>query len=165
MEPIVKTPIYRESATYARAHGELDQFRNSHWTNIACKNDIENAIARHFDGMQLDKEAVTEVLDRYGNERVAMVLAATIQVKAWDGRFSTLNRDWAFSIPVADDQSTRGFDRRDEYAVTSHPAVLDGFIRLVRQEIKEREQVAAKETMATVLPEAKPKHKRVGMDR
>lgn len=29
MEPIVKTPIYRESATYARAHGELDQFRNS----------------------------------------------------------------------------------------------------------------------------------------
>lgn len=115
--------------------------------------------------MQLDKEAVTEVLDQYGNERVAMVLAATIQVKAWDGRFSTLNRDWAFSIPVADDQSTRGFDRRDEYAVTSHPAVLDGFIRLVRQEIKEREQVAAKETMAAVLPEAKPKHKRVGMDR
>lgn len=49
--------------------------------------------------------------------------------------------------------------------MTSHPAVLDGFIRLVRQEIKEREQVAAKETMAAVLPEAKPKHKRVGMDR
>jgi len=165
MEPIVKTPVYYETAAYARENGELDQFRNSHWTNISCKNDIEDAIARHFDGMHLDKEAVTEVLDRYGCERVSFVLAATVQVKAWDGRFSNANKDWAFSVNVADDKSARGFDRRDEYAVSSHPAVLDGFIRLARQEMKERERPVARETPVTVIPEAKPKRKSVGMDR
>ena len=166
MEPVVKTPVYHESAAYARENGELEQFRNSHWTNIACKNDIEDAIARYFDGMHLDKEAVTEVLDRYGSERVSLVLAATVQVKSWDGRFSNSNKDWAFSVDVADDKSARGFDRRDEYAVTSHPAVLDGFIRLARQEMKERERPAAKEAITPVsVPEAKPRHKSANMER
>lgn len=153
MEPAVKTPVYHESAAYARENGELEQFRNSHWTNIACKNDIEDAIARHFDGMHLDKEAVTEVLDRYGNERVSLVLAATVQVKAWDGRFSHSNKDWAFSVDVADDKSACGFDRRDEYAVSSHPAVLDGFIKLVRQEIKELEKQKHIETNVQIVDE------------
>lgn len=135
MEPAVKTPVYHESAAYARENGEMEQFRSSLWTNIACKNDIEDAIARHFDGMHLDKEAVTEVLARYGNERVSLVLASTVQAKAWDGRFSRSNKDWAFSAW----KSASSYDGRDEYAVTSHPAVLDGFIRLARQEMKDND--------------------------
>lgn len=167
MEPIVKTPVYHQSAAFARENGELEQFRNSHWTNIACKNDIEDAIARHFDGMHLDKEAVTEVLERYGAERMSMVLAATVQVKAWDGRFSNSNKDWAFSFEFADTHTARGFDRRDEYAVASHPAVLDGFIKLARQEIKALEHPAAKEeSKQAALPDVKmPKRKPQTMER
>lgn len=163
--PTVKTPVYHESAAYAKEHGELDQFRNSHWTNIACKNDIEDAIAKHFDGLHLNKEAVTEVLDRYGNERVSLVLAATVQAKAWDGRFSNGNKDWAFSVSVADDKSARGFDRRDEYAVSSHPAVLDGFIRLARQEMKERERPIVKESGEKSVAAAKQNRRSVDMER
>lgn len=167
MEPVVKTPVYHQSAAFARENGELDQFRNSHWTNIACKNDIEDAIARHFDGMHLDKEAVTEVLERYGAERMSMVLAATVQVKAWDGRFSNSNKDWAFSFEFADTHTARGFDRRDEYAVASHPAVLDGFIKLARQEIKALEHPATKEeSKQAALPDMKlPKRKPQTMER
>lgn len=167
MEPIVKTPVYHQSAAFARENGELEQFRNSHWTNIACKNDIEDAIARHFDGMHLDKEAVTEVLERYGAERTSMVLAATVQVKAWDGRFSNSNKDWAFSFEFADTHTARGFDRRDEYAVASHPAVLDGFIKLARQEIKALEHPATKEeSKQAALPDVKlPKRKPQTMER
>ena len=147
MEPVVNTPVYHETAAYAREHGELEQYRNSHWTNIACKKDIEDAIARNFDGMHLNKECVNEVLDRYGSERVSLVLAATVQTKAWDGRFSNTNKDWAFSVDIKDTDTARGFDRRDEYAVGSHPAVLDGFINLARKEMKERERPSLREQL------------------
>lgn len=40
MEPINKTPVYYETAAYARENSELELFRLSHRTNIACKNDI-----------------------------------------------------------------------------------------------------------------------------
>ena len=78
MKSIVNIPIYHDSAEHARKFGELDQFRASHWANIDCKKDIEKAIASHFDGMHPDREAVSEVLERYGPERVSMVLAATV---------------------------------------------------------------------------------------
>lgn len=161
MEPTVKTPVYHQSSAYARENGELEQFRNSHWTNIACKNDIEDAIARHFDGMHLDPEAVKEVLERYGAERLSLVLAATVQVKAWDGRFSTGNKDWAFSFEFPDTHTAHGFDRRDDYAVASHPAVLDGFIKMARQEIKALEHpVIKEESKQAALPDVKmPKRK------
>ena len=50
MEPNNKTPVYYETAAYARENGELELFRLSHRTNIACKNDIQTAISRHFAG-------------------------------------------------------------------------------------------------------------------
>lgn len=136
-------PIYYESALYAREHGELEQYRQSLRTSIDCRNAIQDAIARHFDGMHLGKDAVQEVFAQYGQERVCVVLAATVQAKAWDGRFSSANKGWAFSVPLPDGESASGFDRRDDYVVTTHPAVLDGFISMARRALKEREQAVA----------------------
>ena len=109
MEPSNKTAVYYETAAYARENGELELFRLSHRTNIACKNDIQDAISRHFDGMRLDKETAKEVLDQYGAERVSIVLAATVQYKSCDGRFSSSNKDWAFSVHLPEGQSASGF--------------------------------------------------------
>lgn len=139
MELNNKTPVYYETAAYARENGELELFRLSHRTNIACKNDIQDAISRHFDGMHLDKETAKEVLDQYGAERVSIVLAATVQYKSWDGRFSSANKDWTFSVHLPEALSSSGFDRRSDYIVDSHPAVLDGFIWQTRKEIRERQ--------------------------
>lgn len=61
MKPIVNTPVYHQSAAYAREHGELDQFRQSHQANIACKKDIEEAIFQNFDGFRLNKHAISGV--------------------------------------------------------------------------------------------------------
>ena len=161
MEPIVDVPVYHESAAHARKFGELEQYRKSHFANIDCKNDIEQAIAAHFDGCRLDRKAIDGVMERYGPERVSLVLAATVQVKAWDGRFSPANKAWAFSYDFPDPTNDLGGDRRDSYAVTSHPAVLDGFINLVRQAIKAREEVqeAKPEPVVAVVAakHAKPK--------
>ena len=150
-EPTVNIPVYNESAEYARNAGELDVYRASRQANIDCKNDIEKAIANHFDGMRLDRKAIDGVMERYGSERVSQVLAATVQVKAWDGRFSSANKDWAFTFDFPDPVNDMGYDRRDSFAVTSHPAVLDGFINLVRQEIKNMEHAVMDEKKYAVL--------------
>lgn len=160
-------PVYYETAAHAREHGELDLFRLSHQENIACKRDIEDAIARHFDGMHLDNEAVTEVFDQYGEERVSVVLAATVQIRGWDGRFSSSNKDWACSVTLPEAQAANGLDRRDDYTVASHSTVLDGFIRLARKEIKERRRSLSEEKSSpATMPETKtPKHKSHDMER
>ena len=151
MEPTVNVPVYRESAAHARKFGELEQYRKSHFANIDCKKDIEQAISENFDGFRLNKRAAEEIIAKYGPERVSTVLAATVQVKEWDGRFSAANKDWAFTFDFPDAQNDLGFDRRDSYAVTSHPAVLDGFINQVRQDIKAMEHRLEDERKYAVL--------------
>ena len=54
MEPTVNVPVYRESAAHARKFGELEQYRKSHFANIDCKKDIEQAISENFDGFRLN---------------------------------------------------------------------------------------------------------------
>ena len=102
-------------------------------------------------------------MEKYGPERVSLVLAATVQVKSWDGRFSSANKDWAFTFDFPEAKDDLGFDRRDNYAVTSHPAILDGFINLARQKIRELEQPADKDVSALVAEAAvavKPQKKK-----
>jgi len=121
------------------------------------KDNIQPAISRHFDGMRLDKETAKEVLDRYGAERVSIVLAATVQYKSWDGRFSSSNKDWAFSMHLPEGQSASGFDRRSDYIVDSHPAVLDGFIWQARREIRERQNPSLEKEALQKAPSAAAK--------
>jgi len=156
VETMITTPVYYGNGAYARDHKELELFRSSHMENINCKKDIEASIARNFDGMRLRKEAVNEVLDKYGPERVSLVLAATVQLKSWDGRFSSQNKDWAFSVRMPDSRPDMNYDRRDAYAVTSHPAVLDGFIGHARKEIQERQKHSV---LADLKQQPSPSHK------
>ena len=166
LESIDKIPVYHHSAAYAREHNELEQFRESHRANIDCKLSIEKAIARHFDGYRLEKKAIEEVIEQYGPERIGLVLAATIQTKAWDGRFSTANKDWAFTFDFPEAQTEAGIDRRDQYAVTTHPAILDGFINLARQEFKALVHHERNENAHTSVSVPKPaKHKSYAMER
>ena len=123
-----ETYPYPYSAAEARKRNELSLWRESHKANIACRDAIEDAIRRSFDGMHLDKDCITPVLDEYGYKRTAWVLAATLQELNWDGRFHPANKEWA----------ARHYIPRDErhiadITVRSHPAVLDGFVTLYRK--------------------------------
>ena len=55
--------LYPYSAKEARERNELSLWRESHRANIACRGAIEDAIRRSFDGMHLDKDCITPVLD------------------------------------------------------------------------------------------------------
>ena len=105
-----------------------------------CKVDIERGIATHFDGMHLNTDFIANLYALYGEERMNYVLASTVQTSESDGRFNPDNKAWAKGISI----NNSGEDRRMFY-VTSHPALLDGFITAYRRYVKEFKEQLDKE--------------------
>lgn len=126
-----ETYLYPYSAKEARERNELSLWRESHCANIACREAIEDTIRRNFDGMNLDPECLTPVLEEYGYKRTEWVLAATLQELNWDGRFHPTNKEWAARHYIPQDERHNA-----EITVRSHPAVLDGFVSLYRKAVQ-----------------------------
>ena len=131
--------VYRESLSYVMDHGEADKYHDSRKLDRECKGAVEETIRKNFDGMHLKHDIVKPLAEQYGSERIAFVLANTLKQESWDGRFSRDNKAWAseFSIP---ENIVRGTDMNRELIVSSHPAVLDGFIDMFRSEVLEQEK-------------------------
>ena len=130
-----ETPVYPQSAIYAREHGELEQYRASHKANVACKQAIEDAIREHYHNNCLDKETATQVIGAFGMDRTLYVLAATVRDKDWDGRISQDNKAWAKTIPVFADIDFWGSDRNADFVVNaSNPGLTDVVVSQARQE-------------------------------
>ena len=105
-----------------------------------CGSDIEKGISTHFDGMHLNTDFIANLYALYGEERMNYVLANTVQMSENDGRFSPDNKAWAKGISINNSDE----DRRKFY-VTSHPALLDGFITAYRRYVKEFKEQLDKE--------------------
>lgn len=131
-------PLYTHTLSYAMEHKRVDDYLDSRKLNLDCKKAIEDAIRNNFDGMHLEHDAAGEVLEEYGAERVTFILANTVQHLEYDGRFSRDNKEWAKGYEIPENVS-RGMDMNADYVLSSHPAVLDGFIGLVREGIREQE--------------------------
>ena len=143
-------PLYQHSGEYAREHGELDAFRASRQANEACKEAIEAAIRAGYDGVHLNAD-IKGVLEEFGPERVAYVLAATIQSKDWDERFSRANKAWAAAVPMFEQEH-----RRSPYIVHIHSTVVNGFVGKARREMDAmREQPVQRPSIKAQLA-AKP---------
>lgn len=141
MEEKKEIPVYRHSSSYARAHNELGLYRQSYQANSACKQAIGEAVRENFDGMHLRKQCLTQVLEKHDPSRVAFVLAATLQYKTYDGRFSPSNQVWAKSITVLEEDLPIQDPHNPlcDFVTDVHPAVLDGFVSLFRKEMQTRE--------------------------
>ena len=128
-EELYKSPVYKYPGDYARENGELEQYRTSYQANTACKSQIETAISKYHDGFHFEsKAAVRDVVQKFGYERTLFVLAATVENNLHDGRYSSANKDWARTVPVFDSK------RSSEYAVRSHPVLVDAFLATARHE-------------------------------
>ena len=101
--------------------------------NEACKIDVESYIRENFDGMRLNTNRISDLVDYYGEERLNYVLANTVQLSEEDGRYSPDNKQWAKDIAIRNDEN-----ERRKFGINSHPAVLDGFITLYRKRQKEK---------------------------
>lgn len=106
------------------------EFRENLKNLTDCKQDIEKAISANFDGWHLKTGLEDELISKYGMERIQYVLANTVQVKDYDGRFSPANKEWAKGFEIKENEGHRNY-----FVVESHPAVLDGFIDIIRQDV------------------------------
>lgn len=127
--------VYPYSHSEAKRNGESEvlQWRESHKANIACKSAIEKAINQNFDGYHLNHDVAKGVIVEFGHDRVRFVLANTLKQLNSDGRFSDQNKSWAKEFHILPDK-INDRDMRRDFVVGSHPAVLDGFVRLARVE-------------------------------
>ena len=146
-EALRNLPVYIFSASFAKGHGELEEYRASFGANVDCKNAIEEAIANHYSDNCLNGSCVKEVVDRFGAERVSFVLANTVQHKDWDGRISADNKEWAKAEPVPNDFDAWGDKKTREYCCNqAHSGLINLFINRFR-----KEQELEKEKKPSVL--------------
>jgi len=118
---------------------EKAQAKMERSTKVSCKEAIEKAIAEKFDGYRLPKETAEDVIREFGSDRVAYVLANTVMHLQHDGRFSPENKEWAKAIePYA------MIENRD-LIVSSHPAVLNGFINQTQRYMEREKELKAQE--------------------
>ncbi|WP_242972572.1 DUF3849 domain-containing protein [Lachnoclostridium sp. An169] len=133
--------IYPHSVIYALEHGEIEQYRLSHNVNVECKEAIEQAIADHYRANRLGSEAVHQVVEQFGYDRVFLVLANTVRQKEWDGRISHSNKEWAKAFPVPEDKDSFGRDRNRELIVDrSHTGLMNLLLTQVRREYEELQE-------------------------
>lgn len=90
--------MYPYTAKEARDRGELEVWRANFRTNCACAGAIELAIHRDFDGMHLKDGCAKSVIDQYGYRRVGYVLANTLQLHAYDGRYGDGFIQWCKQV-------------------------------------------------------------------
>lgn len=90
-------------------------------------------MAENFDGAHLKTEEILDnVIAKYGKERVELILAATIQEKAHDGRFSRDNKEWAASVPMPEGENLYLVSDR------THPILLDALAKEFRVNYAEK---------------------------
>lgn len=143
--------IYRNSGSYAREHGEIERWRESKAENVACRDAIDKVVAENYDGAHLKTDKILDaVVSNFGRERVELVLAATIQEKFHDGRFSNANKEWAKNIPtVAGDKCYMVSDR-------THSVLLDALTKAFRENYPERKPSVI-EQLKSVPTKSQPK--------
>lgn len=142
------TPIYYQDFKYAKAHGEEEDYRFSRSLSIKCKEDIQTSISVNYNGLSLNTDFVDGLIDKYGIDRIAHVCAFTITDSIYDGRYSDENKEWAKSIPEVPEIGNNA------PRLSTHPAILDGFVNIIRRKYNFKEE---KEMPEAVENNNKPK--------
>jgi len=154
-----KSPMYSHSVTYAKEHGELDEYFASRKTMIACKEAIEDSIRERYSDNRLQEGGAKKMIDTFGMERVAVILAVTCIRRDWDGRISDKNKEWAKSVPLIEDIDRFGNDKNNELTLGQvHSGLVDLFVTEFRREItKEKtiEKTVVKTNRPSVLAQLK----------
>ena len=148
-------PVYIGTLAQAMEERDVDAYLDSRKFNIDCKKAIEEAIALNFDGLHLKEDAARQVLEQFGEERMTFIMANTLRELSYDGRFSRQNKDWAEHIEIPENIN-QGKNLNQDYVIESHPAVLDGFIDMVRVEIRmQKIEQALDETEVTITADTR----------
>lgn len=126
-------PIYDGTAREANERGEVEKFKASRQADSDCREAIESAIARNYDGSRLNtKAAIAEVREQFGEKRMVRVTASLILNRPHDGRISPETMAWADKKTVSKEIGSRH----------THPGLLDIFAARLREGERKRERGA-----------------------
>lgn len=122
--------VYTDDRKTADERGELDKWRDSRKENRECAAAIDKAINDNYlyENYHLDTDnAIKSVTERFGSERMGLLLAAHIVNHDWDGRYSKEVKDWAKEKTTKYSESF--LSECKSYNLNAHPTLIDGVAR------------------------------------
>lgn len=126
-------PICTQSFLIAKQNNNLDELRNSVTASKACTKFIDSNLSKEYENRNL-KGFVKELEEQFGMERTMYTIAATIQLKNHDGRFTREVKDRASQFAFSDD------DMRLKFLTETHPVMLNHLYEKLIDREKELKQ-------------------------
>ena len=143
-------PVYYKDLKQARADGELEQWRNSHKATQACAEQFQKEYERAYGERQVP-QFLQQMVDRYGIERCKIVIASTIQLSPYDGRYSQDMKEAATKVVIPGKNTEPLHDRRLDYHINCHPVTVNVAMRdllvIERQQEKPAQRPKRKESV------------------
>lgn len=141
-EQSLKCPIFPKTLTEVFGTPELETWRICHRANTACKEQFDKEYGPAYHDRQVP-EFLQKMVDRYGLDRCKLVLASTIQLANYDGRYYPQIKEAAAKVHIPGATNDH-HDVRQSYRVTCHPVMVNVAFRDLLEMGKERDQDKAK---------------------
>ena len=147
-------PVYYKDLKQARADGELEQWRSNHKATQACAEQFQKEYERAYGERQVP-QFLQQMVDRYGVERCKIVIASTIQLSPYDGRYSQDMKEAAAKVVIPGKNTEPLHDRRLDYHINCHPVTVNVAMRnllvIERQQEKPAQRPKRKESVLEKL--------------
>ena len=122
-------PVYKGTLADAWRELNIDLYLDSKQWNLACKTAIEYILDRNRTTNL--KQAVKELLDDFGKERVVFLIANTVQYYTYENWFSKENEAWAGEIDIPENFN-RGVDINSHYIIDGDVSMLNEVVNELR---------------------------------
>ena len=116
--------VYKETATYARDHGQEETYKNSLRANNVCRQTIECMIKKSPSHVISVSDIEEILIPTFGLDRIALVLAITILHRD-SIRFDKTTQRWAEQYPVKPDLGTLDNDRKEWLVSDADPESIN----------------------------------------
>ena len=127
--------VYKETASYARNHGQEEAYKNSLRANNVCRQAIECLIKKSPSHVISVSDIEKILIPTFGLDRVALVLAITILHRN-NSRFDKALQKWAEQYPVKPDLGTLDNDRNEWLVVDADPESINVFASYIREKLR-----------------------------
>lgn len=116
--------VYKETATYARDHGQEETYKNSLRANNVWRQTIECMIKKSPSHVISVSDIEEILIPTFGLDRIALVLAITILHRD-SIRFDKTTQRWAEQYPVKPDLGTLDNDRNEWLVIDADPESIN----------------------------------------
>lgn len=127
-------PFYNVSPTEAVDNSDIGSkaYYASHRETVRCARSMDAGLGSAYHHRAL-YQFMRRMNREFGVDRVKTVLARTVQIKDYDGRFRTDNKQYAASVPILIASHNREDDITHSYELNAHPLIVDTALSVFRK--------------------------------